>query len=818
MADSSQDVVSRPTGHGQSSVGERRDQDAVRRDENAVRRDEDAVRRDENAGERDVDGERRDMDAESSDEDAAGRDLAGTQRDADAERCDQRERESELRDVVGANTTTGIGVAAALSGPRRGRAASDRRGAARDRAEAAAERGRAGLDRGAASADRAASASDRDSAGSDRGEAAGDRAPAGADRQFTAAATQVGLRELAATVDAGFALRQIDPPQYLYLNPAFFKIFGFDPDGPTPTPADLIPLIHPDDQAGARSALAGAGETVELWRIIRPDGGQRWISGRVSAVTDDDGVIRRVAVIFEDITNRKAVEVALRDSQARFDQFARSTEVGFLLRESTQVLYMNPGMSRIFGANPDLPLSVLDMRSMIHPEDRDAAAAMAAAVDLGSSTRVDLRIISDDGDIRWIRATNDPVTTTDGRPRVASTVTDITELKALEAAVRAAQVAAERANAAKNEFLSRMSHELRTPLNSVLGFAQLLELDALPPSQEQAVGHILRGGRHLLAMINDVLDITGIESDRLELSPEPVHVAELISDTIDLMQPLTATNRTRILFDPGHPAAPRYVRADRRRLRQVLLNLLSNAIKYNHPDGRIEIRVVPTDDTNLRVAVTDTGIGIPAEDLPRLFNPFDRLGRQSSDIEGTGLGLALSKRLTTAMGGRLDVESTPGHGSTFTVTMPITDPPQTPHPPRRDLTGDVPATGAALSTVLYIEDNPFNVDLLTGILRRRPGWSMVHAGNGVLGLELAATGEPAVILLDLHLPDIDGIDVLKALRTDPKTSHIPVAVISADATRTQVRRLFAAGAQKYLVKPINVRELLAFLDTHALAR
>src|SRR5664279_3938928 len=480
VADSSQDVVSRPTGHGQRSVGERRDQDAVRRDENAVRRDEDAVRRDENAGERDVDGERRDMDAESSDEDAAGRDLAGTQRDADAERCDQRERESELRDVVGANTTTGIGVASALSGPRRGRAASDRRGAARDRAEAAAERGRAGLDRGAASADRAAGASDRDSAGSDRGEAADDRAAAGADRQFTAAATQVGLRELAATVDAGFALRQIDPPQYLYLNPAFFTIFGFDPNGPTPTPEDLIPLIHPDDQAGARSALAGAGQTVELWRIIRPDGGQRWISGRVSAVTDDDGVIRRVAVIFEDITNRQAGEVALRDSQARFDQFARSTEVEFLLRESTQVLYMNPSLSRIFAVDPDLPLSVLDMRSMIHPEDRDAAAAMAAAIDLGSSTRVDLRIISGDGDIRWIRATNDPVATTDGRlPLVASTVTDITKLKALEAAVRAAQIAAERANAAKDEFLSRMSHELRTPLNSVLGFAQLLELDAL---------------------------------------------------------------------------------------------------------------------------------------------------------------------------------------------------------------------------------------------------------------------------------------------------------------------------------------------------
>jgi len=207
-------------------------------------------------------------------------------------------------------------------------------------------------------------------------------------------------------------------------------------------------------------------------------------------------------------------------------------------------------------------------------------------------------------------------------------------------------------------------------------------------------------------------------------------------------------------------------------------------------------------------------MGIPDEDLPRLFNPFDRLGRESSGIEGTGIGLTLSKRLTTLMGGRLDVESTPGHGSTFTVTMPLTDPPETQIPPQRDHTGAVPAEITVHSTVLSIQDNPSNVDLLTGVLRRRPGWSMLHAGNGRLGLELAATGEPTVILLDLHLPDINGIDVLEALRADPKTSDVPVAILSADATPTQLQRLITAGAQTYLTKPIDVRELLTFLDTH----
>ena len=218
-------------------------------------------------------------------------------------------------------------------------------------------------------------------------------------------------------------------------------------------------------------------------------------------------------------------------------------------------------------------------------------------------------------------------------------------------------------------------------------------------------------------------------------------------------------------------------------------------------------------DTHLSVAVTDTGIGIHADDLPRLFHPFDRLGQQSSDIEGTGLGLALSERLTTLMGGRVDVESTPGHGSTFTVTMPLTDPPEEPPPPR-DLTGEVPAADVALWTVLSIQDNPSNVALLTGILRRRPGWTLIHAGTGRLGLDLAATSEPTVILLDLHLPDIDGIDVLQALRADPHTSDVPVAVFSADANPTQVRRLLAAGAQKYLTKPLAVRDVFAFLDAH----
>src|SRR6478609_9656092 len=746
-----------------------RDQYARRRDENADERDENADERDENADERDVDGEQRDVDGEQRDFSADQRDLQGLRRDVDANRRDQRERDSEQRYLAGTSNRTGIDAEARrVSSLRREHAASDRRSAMRDRDDAAAERGQARLDRGRALANRVAGASGRQSAGQDRGTASDDRAASATDRQF--GQLEERFHELANNVDAGFTLRLVEPSEYLYLNPAYYKIFGLDPGGPMPTPADSIAMVHPDDRARVTTILDGAaqGDPVEHeWRIVRRDGVQRWISGWASGITDDDGVIRRVTGIFTDITDRKTADAALRSSEERLEQLARSTEVGFFVREQTRMIYMNTGLFRILALNPDMPNPTMpDILSMIHPLDRELSTAVTADADRNNSTQVELRIVRPDGEIRWIRQTNDPVTTTDDGPiRVAGTITDITERKNAEATARSAQLDAERANAAKDEFLSRMRHELRTPLNAVLGFAQLLELDSLTPAQDESVGHILRGGKHLLAMINDVLDIAGIESDRLELSPEAVHVTELISESIGLMRPLAAARGIEIDNEPGHQTTNRFVRADLRRLKQVLLNLLSNAIKYNRRDGRIVVSVLLAGETHLRIAVTDTGMGIQPEHMPRLFSPFDRLGQLATDVEGTGLGLALSQRLTNLMGGRIDAESSPGNGSTFTVTMPLTDAPEPPPPPHTPTSR--PHASTRLSTVLYIEDNPSNVDLLAGILCRRPGWSLTHAGTGGLGLELAGTTEPTVILLDLHLPDIKGLDVIKALQANP---------------------------------------------------
>ena len=241
--------------------------------------------------------------------------------------------------------------------------------------------------------------------------------------------------------------------------------------------------------------------------------------------------------------------------------------------------------------------------------------------------------------------------------------------------------------------------------------------------------------------------------------------------------------------------------------------MLSNAIKYNREGGTIDVSLRVAGTADVSVSVTDTGMGIEPELMPRLFSPFDRLGQQANDIEGTGLGLALSRRLATLMGGRLEAQSTVGSGSTFTVTMPLTD---TPIPaPAAPTTQTRPPAPTRMSSVLYIEDDPTNVELLVGILHRRPGWTLTDAGTGGIGVELAGTTDPTVILLDLHLPDINGLDVLKVLQGNPSTRDIPVAVLSADASGTQAGQLLAAGAEEFFTKPVDVAEIFAFLDSHA---
>ena len=389
---------------------------------------------------------------------------------------------------------------------------------------------------------------------------------------------------------------------------------------------------------------------------------------------------------------------------------------------------------------------------------------------------------------------------------------DATERNRAAAALQQAKEEAERANRAKSEFLSRMSHELRTPLHAILGFAQLLETDGQSADDAESVGHILRAGNHLLGLINEVLDLARVEAGKLALTPEPVSVRATLEETLALVKPLAAERGVRL--EPLAGELDCEVLSSAQRFKQVILNLLSNAVKFNREGGTVAVSCAKTGDC-LRLQVADTGHGISAAHMAKLFVPFEHLDVGDTVIEGTGLGLSLSKHLIEAMGGRIGVESEPGKGTVFWVELPLNQ--RTPAATERKLEARIPTVAelpraTAPRTLLYIEDNLSNLRLVERILARRPEVTLLSAMQGSIGLELARQHRPDLILLDLHLPDIQGDEILRQLRAEPRTAQLPIVMISADATTAQIERLRAAGASDYLTKPIDVRAFLALVD------
>ncbi len=396
---------------------------------------------------------------------------------------------------------------------------------------------------------------------------------------------------------------------------------------------------------------------------------------------------------------------------------------------------------------------------------------------------------------------------------------DITERKRAETELRKARTEAEKANLAKSEFLSRMSHELRTPMNSILGFAQLMQMGELSQAQKKGVNHILTSGTHLLNLINEVLDISRIEAGRLTLSLEPVQASSVILEMIDVVQPHGAKRNLKIEMEQS-PACQLFIKADRQRLKQVLLNLINNAVKYNKDGGSVLIKAELRKDltraiNTLRISVADTGIGIVPDDLKKLFLPFERIGAEKSETEGTGLGLTVVKKLMDAMGGVTGVESIPGEGSVFWIELPesqsqkkqqirVTDDPE-------NTSATVPKSGV----ILYIEDNLPNAELVEDIIQNhRPGISLITSPTGKYAVMDALNFRPDLILLDLDLPDVHGSKVLADLQENASTRHIPVVIISADAMPQQVAKLMTAGARDYLTKPLDIIGFLQMVDEY----
>ncbi|OAX57439.1 ATP-binding protein [Xanthomonas graminis] len=382
-----------------------------------------------------------------------------------------------------------------------------------------------------------------------------------------------------------------------------------------------------------------------------------------------------------------------------------------------------------------------------------------------------------------------------------------TLLAARAAEAQSARREAEAANRAKTEFLSRSSHELRTPLNAILGYAQVLEMDLPGAAQRGQLQHILGAGRHLLGLITELLDIARIESDQLDLSPQPVPVRAAIEEALGLVAP--EANTRGIVLQPLQIAPAWTVRADPQRLRQVLINLLSNAIKFNRPGGAVWVSA-EQQDACLCIAVHDQGHGLSAEQVQRLFTPFERLGAERSAIEGTGLGLALSKRLTEAMGGRIVVDSSP-QGSRFGIALPLDRPADVPaaHPAIA-----ATAAGDGQRSVLSVEDNPSNQALIRTLAERRPRWRLHEAATLAQARAQLQQAHPDLILLDLHLSDGNGEDLLRQLRAQPHTAAIPVVVVSADATPATLARVQGDNVRAYLTKPLDVAEFFTVLDRH----
>jgi PAS domain S-box-containing protein len=393
--------------------------------------------------------------------------------------------------------------------------------------------------------------------------------------------------------------------------------------------------------------------------------------------------------------------------------------------------------------------------------------------------------------------------------------TDNSMRKRVQTELSEAMAAAEKASRAKTDFLSGMSHELRTPLNAILGFAQLVESGSPSPtpSQKRSLDQILKAGWYLLELINEILDLALIESGKLTLSREPVSLVEVMLECRAMIEPQAQKRGIGMTFPRFE--IPYFVKADRTRVKQVLINLLFNAIKYNKPGGAVAVEYSLGALDSIRISVRDTGAGLAPEQLAQLFQPFNRLGKESGTEEGTGIGLVVTKRLVDLMGGTIGADSTVGLGSVFWIELTRTSAPQlaVEQAVLATLTRpEVAVGGAPLRTLLYVEDNPANLELVEQLIARRPDLRLLSAADGNIGIEFARAYQPEVILMDINLPGISGIEALHILRADPATAHIPVIALSANAVPRDIEKGLEAGFFNYLTKPIKVNQFMDALD------
>ncbi len=590
---------------------------------------------------------------------------------------------------------------------------------------------------------------------------------------------------------------------------------------------ELATTIRPGFEALVFKASRGIEDIYEL-TYIRKDGSRFPAIVSVTALRDDQNEVIGFLLIGTDNTARKQVEAEqkkldqrLRDQQFYTRSLIESNIDAIMTTDPSGIITdVNKQMEALTGCTRDELIGAPFKNYFTDPERAEAAIKLVLREK--NVTNYELTARARDGK-KTVVSYN--ATTFYDRDRtlqgVFAAARDVTERKRLDQALQdknveleRAKIAAEKANLAKSDFLSSMSHELRTPLSAILGFAQLMETDSPPatPTQKTRIDEILHAGWYLLKLINEILDLAQIESGKLSLSPEPVSLAEVMFECQAMIEPQRQKRGIKMTFP--HFDVPCSVGADRTRLKQVLINLLSNAIKYNQPGGAVVVDCTTSSPERTRISVRDTGAGLPPEKLTQLFQPFNRLGQESSAEEGTGIGLVMSKRVVELMGGAIGVESTVGVGSVFWFELSSAASPQ-PAVARAEPTAVAPAQvqhGAPLHTLLYVEDNPANLKVVEQLIARLPDMRLLSAVNGNLGIELARNSQPDVILMDINLPGISGIEALKILREDPATAHIPVVALSANAMQRDIDKGLRAGFFWYLTKPIKVNEFMDVLN------
>ena len=557
------------------------------------------------------------------------------------------------------------------------------------------------------------------------------------------------------------------------------------------------------------------GAPIGVDKVVGDPGGERTFYTVCFPLRDDGGSVAHVAALATDVTERTVALRALAERERLYDALVRaSPDAVALVDAAGHVTEMSDACFSVLGF--DRPVTMSELWARVEVEDRDHMERWLRRVVVGDELapcRYRARHL--DATTLVFEAAGRPVVGDDGRPAGAVVVMrDITATVGAEVELTRAAARAEEASRAKGELLSRMSTEMRLPIDDVLELVDLLRAHDLGVDQREALEHIARAGRHLRDLIDEVLEVARTETRDLELALEALPVAAIVDDAASLARPLADQRNVKLVVSKrqadgdadGEAQADPWVLADRQRLLQVLLNLLSNAVKYNHPGGTVRVSVSATAD-QVRLAVVDTGVGIAPEHLGRLFEPFDRLGAEHSGIEGTGVGLTLTRNLVERMGGSIEVASAVGTGSVFVIRLRRAS---TPTP-----AGDqarIASPGAAPLRILHVEDDAASGALVRQLLARRGGVELVQVGDGESALSTARARRPDLVLLDLGLPDVTGDTVLAQLRADPVTAGIPVVVVSADATDAQRQRLAAAGAAAYLTKPLAVGEVLAVVD------